>query len=240
MEKGSVVQTTLYSEALGENMNLLIYTPSTFTPMMTYPVAIASDGNDYFQLGSIPRLMDELLDEGDIEEYVVVGVPYKSVEDRRQKYLLTGAQHESYLTFLKDELLPFLMENYAVSAEYEEHVLFGDSQAATVSLLGVIKYPDVFGRAILHSPQISEDVLNLAQNMKNAHHLAIYHAVGLGENKVLTKDGSIKDFLTPNRELQRILSTLPIQYDYIELDGDHTWKTWKPNLPIAMKRIFNF
>ena len=59
------------------------------------------------------------------------------------------------------------------------------------------------------------------------------------EYEVHTKDGQIKDFLTPNRTLKNALHQRKIDYNYVELEGNHTWKTWKPDLPNAIMRIFH-
>ncbi|MBQ0140352.1 MAG: esterase family protein [Kurthia sp.] len=238
MDKGSIMTTTLFSEALQEEMKLLIYVPASYTPMIEYPIAIASDGNDYFQLGSLSRILDEKIEEGDIEEHIVVGIPYINSQDRRQKYMPDGEKHQAYLTFLAEELMCYLNEHYSISQLPSDHILMGDSQAATVSLLALVKYPEVFQQAILHSPQVNEQVLSLAQNLPEDIQFHIYHAIGKGETEVQTRDGQIKDFLTPNRQLHEVLQDFGIDYEYAELPGDHTWKTWKPDLPRAIVRIF--
>lgn len=239
LEKGSLATTMLYSNALQEEMKLLISTPANYTPMMTYPVAIANDGNDYFQLGSLSRILDEKIEDGEIDEHIVIGIPYINSEDRRQKYMPNGEKHDAYLTFLAEELVPYLEENYSISDAPDERILMGDSQAATVSLLALVKYPDVFQQAILHSPHITDEVLELVKDLPKGIDYHIYHAIGKGEETVHTKDGQVKDFLTPNRQLHEQLDDQKIDYDYVELEGDHTWKTWKPDLPKAIMRIFH-
>lgn len=239
LDKGSITTTTLYSEALQEEMKLLIYIPSSYTPMMEYPLAIASDGNDYFQLGSLSRILDEKISEGDIEEHIVVGIPYANSQDRRQKYMPDGEKHEAYLRFLADELLPYLEENYSISSDPSERILMGDSQAATVSLLALIRYPEKFQQAILHSPQVTEQVLNIVKDIPANIDYHIYHAIGKSEDAVQTKDGQIQNFLLANRQLHAVLEEQSIDYDYYELEGNHTWKTWKPDLPKAIMRVFH-
>lgn len=238
LDTGSITTTTLFSEALQEEMKLLIYLPANYTPMIEYPIAIASDGNDYFQLGSLSRILDEKIEEGDIEEQIVVGIPYINSLDRRQKYMPDGDKHTAYLHFLAKELIHYLHEHYSISKLPSEHILMGDSQAATVSLMALIKYPEIFQRAILHSPQVNEQVLASAQKLAEDTQFHIYHAIGIGETEVHTRDGQIKDFLTPNRQLHEVLQKFNIDYAYKELPGDHTWKTWKPDLPKAIVRIF--
>ena len=85
MNRGTVQDLTFFSEALQEEMQLLIYLPPNYSPLYKYSVLIASDGKDYFQLGRISRVADELYEQKEIENLIIVGVPYKSVKDRRDK-----------------------------------------------------------------------------------------------------------------------------------------------------------
>ncbi|MGM9949350.1 MAG: alpha/beta hydrolase, partial [Lysinibacillus sp.] len=156
MDKGTVKDINFYSECLQEQMQLLIYIPANYTPLYRYNILIASDGKDYFQLGGIPRLADELIDDYEIEHLIIVGVPYKSVADRKRKYIPSGDQHEAYLRFLAHELVPYLDQEFSTNALGACRGLIGDSMAATVSLLAAIKYPHVFGKAILHSPYVDD------------------------------------------------------------------------------------
>src|SRR3954454_22826740 len=100
MNKGVIQDITFFSEVLQEDMQLLIYLPPNYSPLYKYSVLIASDGKDYFQLGRLSRVADELYEEEAIENLIIVGVPYKNVKDRRNKYHPEGSQHNEYIRFL--------------------------------------------------------------------------------------------------------------------------------------------
>ncbi len=51
-------------------------------------------------------------------------------------------------------------------------------------------------------------------------------------------DKTIKDFLTPNRQLHQLLTEKGYKVFYEEFEGNHTWKYWKPDLRRAL--IENF
>lgn len=84
VDQGKVKDITFFSNSLQEEMELLIYVPANYTPLNKYNILIASDGKDYFQLGGISRLADKLIDDFEIENLIIVGVPYKNIEDRRK------------------------------------------------------------------------------------------------------------------------------------------------------------
>ena len=239
MSRGTVQDITLFSDALQEDMQLLIYIPANYSPLYKYTVLIASDGKDYFQLGRIPRVADELLENKEIENMIIVGVPYKSVEDRRRKYHPSGEQHDAYLRFLAHELVPYIDEKYPTYQIGMGRALIGDSLAATVSLLAAVKYPNIFGKVLLHSPMVNEDVLTKVENVRTPHSFSVYHIIGKQENEVKTTTGKVENFLDPNRQLNSLMKEKGFSLFYDEFEGDHTWKHWETSLIRGIKMNFS-
>lgn len=239
MEKGTVKDITLFSNELQEEMEILIYIPANYTPLYKYNLLIASDGKDYFQLGGIARLADQLIEDYEIEDLIIVGVPYKDVQDRRRKYIPTGDQNVAYLRFLAHELIPYIDQEYSTIQLGTSRGVIGDSMAATASLLAAFKYPNIFSKVILQSPYVDEFVLKAVEESNVQDKISIYHIVGTGEDKVLTTDKKIKDFLTPNRQLHELLVNKGYDTFFEEFDGHHTWKYWKPDLKRALIKNFS-
>ena len=134
MKYGKIEDITIYSKELDEDMQLLIHLPHNYSPLYKYSVLIASDGKDYFQYGRIGRVADELVNDGEIDNMIVVGIPYKSVSERRRMYHPEGDRHEAYIRFLAHELVPYIDENYPTYQVGAGRGLIGDSLAATISL----------------------------------------------------------------------------------------------------------
>ena len=236
--KGTIKEYTLHSSELQETMQLLIYLPASFSPLFKYSLLIAQDGRDYFQLGRIGRLADELLFKQEIENLIIVGVPYKNVQDRRRKYHPDGDQNQQYIRFLAHELVPFLDMEFPTYQMGSTRALIGDSLGATVSLMTAVQYPHSFGKVLLQSPYVDEQVLNLVENFKEGQLLEIYHVIGTQETEVPTTDGKVKDFLSPNRVLAKKIQAKPITYFFEEYTGTHTWTYWQPDLKRALKMFF--
>jgi enterochelin esterase-like enzyme len=236
--KGTIKELTIYSAELGEDIQLLVYLPANFSPLYKYSLLIAQDGRDYFQLGRIARLADEFLFQREIENLIIVGVPYKNVEDRRKKYHPNGSQNQQYIRFLAHELVPFLDQEFPTYHMGSTRALIGDSLGGAVSLMTALQYPHTFGKVLLHSPYVDENILSAVKNFSEGQLLQLYHVIGNQETEVQTTDGSLKDFLTPNRELSKIISEKPITYFYEEFNGNHTWTYWQPDLRRALKMLF--
>ncbi|MEG0258541.1 MAG: alpha/beta hydrolase-fold protein [Lysinibacillus sp.] len=239
MDKGTVEDLTFYSAALQEELQLYIYIPANYSPLYKYNILIASDGKDYFQLGGITRLADELIDDYEIENLIIIFVPYINVEDRRHKYIPSGEKHNAYLRFLAHELVPYIDNEYSTYQMGMGRGLIGDSLAATASLMAALKYPNIFGKVILQSPYVDGDVLQAVDQFKTPSAISVYHIIGKDEDEVLTMDKQIKDFLTPNRQLHEIMLSKGFSTFYEEFNGNHTWKYWKPDLRRALIENFN-
>jgi enterochelin esterase-like enzyme len=230
--RGTIKEHTFLSLELGEEMLLLIYLPAN------YSLLIAQDGRDYFQLGKIGRLADEFLFEREIENIIIVGVPYKDVADRRRKYHPNGDQNRQYIRFLAHELVPFLDQEFPTYHMGSTRALIGDSLGATVSLVTALQYPHTFGKALLQSPYVDNSVLEAVSAFSEEQLLEIYHVVGTEEMEVSMTDGKVSDFLTPNRKLSLIISGKPFTYFYEEFNGNHTWTYWQHDLKRALKILF--
>ena len=239
MEKGSVKEIDFYSEALQEELKLLIYIPPNFTPLVKHSVLIASDGRDYFQLGRIARLADDLHNDFEAENLIIVGVPYKNAKDRQRKYIPTGDLFEAYVRFLAHELVPYLDEEFPTLQMGMGRGLIGDSMAGTISLLTAITYPHIFGKVIMQSPYVDRHVMEAVQNFSQVDALSVYHITGKQEDRVLTTDKQVRDFLTPNRELHALMEERRFDVFYEEFDGNHTWKYWQPDLRRAIVENFS-
>ncbi|WP_449539539.1 alpha/beta hydrolase [Ferdinandcohnia sp. Marseille-Q9671] len=237
VNKGTVREMTIHSKILDEEMELIVYLPATFSPLYKYNILIAQDGRDYFNLGRLARVADELLATGQISNTIIAGVPYKSVADRREKYHPTGGQHHKYKRFLGEELVPFLDHEFPTYQMGLGRALIGDSLGATVSLLTALEYPHTFGKVMMQSPYVDDNLIKQVEDFQEPQLLDLYHVIGTGEIEVKTTKGEVEDFLTPNRELHDILIKKGYPYFYEEFNGNHTWTYWQPDLPRALTKM---
>ncbi|PLR82073.1 hypothetical protein CVD25_09390 [Bacillus canaveralius] len=236
--RGTIKDMTIPSKELGEDVNILVYLPASFSPLYKYSLLIASDGKDYFQFGRIGRIADELLHNKEIENVIIIGVPYKDVKDRREKYHPQGSQQKNYIRFLAHELVPFLDKQFPTYQMGMGRALIGDSLAATVSLMTALEYPNIFGRIILQSPFVNDRVLELVEAFQSPPLVHIYHVVGNQETNVKTSSENDRDFLTPNRHLAEVFQKKSFPYHFEEFAGNHTWSYWQPNLRQALGTMF--
>lgn len=239
MKQGKIEELNIFSESLGEEMEVLIHLPHNFTPLYKYMILFGSDGKDYIQYGRVGRVIDECLDLSEIDNVIFVGIPYKSVAERRRMYHPEGDKRDAYLRFLAHELVPYIDQHYPTYQVGSGRALIGDSLAATISLLAAIKYPNTFGKVIMHSPYVDEYLIQQVKSVQDPSAFSLYHVIGTEETKVQTQVDGIQDFLTPNRTLKAAIKEKGFDYFYDEFDGDHTWKYWQADMPRAIKKNFS-
>lgn len=236
--KGTMIEETINSSYLDEEMVLKIYQPPAFSPMYKYHICIMQDGEDYYQMGRLATLSDTLHEEVEITNTVFVGIHYEDRFDRLKKYHPDGEQFEEYMKFLAFEVASFLDDLLPTYQMSQSRALMGDSLAGTIALLTAIKYPHTFGKVIMQSPLVDESVLELVDQAKKLDGIDIYHSIGTNETKVPTTKENEVDFVTPNRFLHKKLIERDTTYTYHEIEGGlHTWKYWQDDLKRALMTV---
>lgn len=236
MKRGTIQDHLIQSKELNEEIPVLIYVPADFSPIFTYTFLICQDGKDYFQMGRIPRLADELLAAEEIENIIIVGIPYQNKQDRRDKYHPEGKKQKAYIRFLANEVVPYLDKTFPGHGDRFGRALAGDSLAGTVSLMAALAHPNLFGKVLMHSPYVDHQVIHAVE--QSATLPSLYHVIGTEETLVNMTNGETADFLTPNRALYSLLSEKKADYFYDEFPGGHVWTHWQPDMKRALLKMF--
>ncbi|WP_062231474.1 alpha/beta hydrolase [Fictibacillus sp. FJAT-27399] len=236
--QGTVYEETIHSKELNEEIPLLIYLPPAFTTLKKYPVLIAQDGPDYFQLGRLASTADDMIQANEIEEMIIIGIFHKRGEDRHHKYHPKGEKHNAYIRFMSLDLPSYVQEKFNTYLLGSGMCLLGDSLGGYVSLRCGISFPRTFGKLIVQSPYVEQQILNDVRSFTGYELLTLYHSVGKEESRFESVDGFIKDFLSPNRELSDWFLNKGFDYCYEEFEGSHLWSDWQVNLRPALKFIY--
>lgn len=236
---GKMESAIIDSIYLDESLEVRWYKPESFSPLYKYQLCIMQDGNDYFQMGRIATLSDQLHSDGQIQNTVFAGIHYRDRYDRIDKYYPDGKKHEAFLQFLLHEALPVLEDDLPTLHMGAARTLMGDSLAGTLSLVAALRFPHTFGGVVMQSPLVDEAVMREVRDAKQLDSLSIYHTIGTNETKVPTSFGKEMDFVEPNRSLQEYFVTKSVDYTYRELeDAEHTWKYWQRDMKQVLIDVF--
>ncbi|MFC7371842.1 alpha/beta hydrolase [Fictibacillus iocasae] len=236
--QGKIEDRSLYSAQLNEEIELFVYLPPKYSTLIKYPVLIAQDGRDYFQLGKLAKTADRLMTDESIREFILIGVLHKGIDDRNRKYRPEGDKHDAYLKFLAHELVPWISKEFNTLMLGGSTALIGDSLGGYISLKAATLYPHTFGKLILQSPYVPEVLMEEIKSSDKMQTIQIYQSIGTEESAFKVPSGEVKNFLDPNRKLHQILTDKNLHYEYKEFQGGHLWAHWQHDIEPAL--IFMF
>ena len=165
--EGRIVETTLWSPELQETRKLVIYLPPEHGAGGDYATLVVADGSSVSYYG---RMIEPMIDRGEIEPLVLVGVESGQsgiVEDRSHlnldlraaDYLPgwegAGDRFELHLRFVAETLLPFAEREYGITRARDRRGVAGFSNGGVFAYIAALRRPDLFGIAIARSTGFS-------------------------------------------------------------------------------------
>src|SRR5699024_11548508 len=118
-------------------------------PLEKYHICIMQDGDDYYQMGRLATVSDELHENFENESTIFVGIHYEDRFDRRKKYHPSGEQNEAYIKYLSHEVGSLIDEFLPNLHNEQTRTLMGDSHAGTLQLMTADKYTNTVGNLML-------------------------------------------------------------------------------------------
>jgi enterochelin esterase-like enzyme len=234
--KRTIVKEEVPSLHVDTPRSVKVYLPPGYNELLSYPVVYCQDGNDFFTMGRIATIANQLiLDEG-VEPFLIVGVSVERSK-RTSEYSPVGSRHAGYKRFFTDELLPYIEERYPVRRDPKSRVLAGDSLGGTVSLHIALDRPDLFTRVLSLSGAFFQPTLDRIAQESTLSWLDIWMVVGLEETAVETHIGTF-DFVEWNRAARQALQNKQAAVSYREKPGNHVWGLWQKELPDGLRHFF--
>lgn len=149
------VYEQVFSRALGNSRAVRVLLPPSYArdSLRRYPVVYWHDGQNLFDPTTsnfgvdwgLDETLDALSKEGEHHEVIVVGLD--SSDDRFPEYdpMLKG---EKYLSFLIDDVKPFVDREFRTLSGRDDTWIGGSSMGALISVAALWRYDDVFSKAI--------------------------------------------------------------------------------------------
>jgi predicted alpha/beta superfamily hydrolase len=157
-EDEGVIHTIVRSEILGQDRDLLIHLPRHYDSTGSYPVVYVLDGSS--QDGHVAVKFDVLSSAGIAPQAIVVGIPNMTAENRERQlvppFMKTDVEKpdspygegEKFLSFVKNELFPFINERYAAS---QTRLLMGHSRSGLLVTYSLLYRPEMFQARFCYS-----------------------------------------------------------------------------------------
>ncbi|MFC4598575.1 alpha/beta hydrolase [Cohnella hongkongensis] len=160
------------SECLRNERDVFVYLPPGYDqePDRTYPVLYVHDGQNVFhaafngQSWNLHHICDRLIEEGRIEELIVVAAANMGLE-RNSEFAHHGpysdtleypCRGELYEEFLAEELKPYIDRIYRTKRESRHTAMMGSSRGGLVTYHIGFRRSDVFGKLAMISPYFAQ------------------------------------------------------------------------------------
>jgi len=233
VKSGSIERHSIKSEILKNERDVWIYKPhgysSTGNP---YPLLLVFDGEAYTNVVPTPTILDNLISSKKIPPVVGVFVSSLKMPVRNQELPC----YPPFLSFLKDELIPWFSENLNLSKDPSQRIVAGSSYGGLAAGYVAYSCPDQFGCVLSQSGSFawrsdpSKESGWLIRQFAISPKLPIkfYLEAGLLERHYFAEsDGSI---LNVNRHMRNVLQAKGYELTYHEFCGGHDYVCWRGSL----------
>lgn len=233
---GTLTRHTLESAALDQTRTFFVYEPAGQLVGQKLPTMLINDGGDFLNIIDAPAILDRLIANRQIPPLVAVFIPPIS---REQEYTL----NDPYVTFLADELVPFVQQNYGTDPDPGRTGVLGVSMGGLGAVYAALTRPDAFALAagLSGAYSVGNDALikRLSARAPADWDRRFYLVVGTYET-ALAGLGQAGNLLAANQRLVEALEEGGYEYRYEERPEGHSWGLWQGTLGEALAYLFPF
>jgi enterochelin esterase-like enzyme len=230
----SMVEEKIRSVPLNSERRVLVYTPPGFSKEHSpYPTVYLTDGEDPDGLVFATWTFENLLADGRIPPVVVIRLANPDRPTRGKDL----ACNDAFLSYLNDEVVPFIRKKYDTSPDPLQTVIGGDSLGGLTASCAGLKYSGTFGLILSQSGAYWYEPTKveyaepnwMAQQFIATKKLPLRFYMDAGTNEIDTS-GRGADILLTNRHLRDVLRAKGYDVYYQEFEGDHEFINWRGTL----------
>jgi enterochelin esterase-like enzyme len=223
-EQGEVVMERIASARLGNERQVFFYTPAGYDTGRTYPLLICFDGWAYVQQAYVPlpTVLDNLIADGAIPPVVAV-LPDSLDSATRAREL---NQHEPFLEFLAEELLPWARERLSFEDDPARTVVAGSSLGGLAAAFCGLRRPDLFGLVLSQSGAFQR---GLPADFARTDRLPLRFALDVGVLET-TPFEQFASLYHANLHMRDVLVAKGYEISFREFPGGHDYLWWRETI----------
>jgi enterochelin esterase-like enzyme len=210
------------SSQLGYEVPIRIYLPAGWNRKSPLPTVYVADGQEYAEsaLGNMITVVDNLVADQRIRPALVVFIdpsdPQVPGRNRRAEQYVGNDQ---FVEFLTKELVHWVEQRYATSAERSDRTILGTSLGGLLAAYVGIHRPEIFGNLGIQSPafQVYPQIYDLYRDDRKF------------PMKIFLTGGTLDDNQS-SRTLLPIAQSQGYEVKYLEVHEGHSWGAWRSQL----------
>jgi enterochelin esterase-like enzyme len=230
----ALLRHRLKSSILGNERDLLVYTPPAYNPAgRPYPTIYLFDAEDPGGPVFETTTIENLLRDGAIPPAIVVRIGNPSAAERSREL----SCNPSFGQFLAEEVIPFVRQRYHASDRPIDTLVGGQSLGGLAAACAALRYPEYFGLVLVQSGSFwweptgapgAEPNWVAAEFLKRPRlPLRFYLEAGRFEVDLTGRGGNI---LETTRHLRDVLRAKGYHVQHHEFVGDHEFVNWRGTL----------
>lgn len=242
-ERGNLEQVWYDSPTLGLNRRMYVYTPYGYeNSNQNYPVLYllhggGGDEDAWSNMGRARQILDNLIEKGEAVPMIVV-MPNGNPGQQAARPLMLDvktidntdpANANLYVHSLAKDIVPFIENNYRVTAQRDSRAISGLSMGGGHTMNAANNYPGMFGYIAPMSMGIREgqEVDAQLQALNKAGYKLYWLACGDA------------DFAYPGATLlHEALDRNGLEHTFHITGGGHTWSNWREYLNTLAPLLF--
>jgi len=232
---GKIEEKTYPSKTTGKDRKFNVYTPPGYNPGVTYPVLYLLHGiggtHVEWMSGNPDQIISNLINAGKAKPMIVVmpNVRAMANDTDTDNTPETVAAFHNFINDLKNDLMPFIKDNYPVSDKREQTAIAGLSMGGMESLHIGCRMPETFGYVGGFSSAPAMPLSAEEMTVPGQYKDKTFFMLCCG-----TEDGLI----TFTRTYNKNLTDNGIKTAYYEIPGVHDFNVWKNGLYYFAQCIF--
>ncbi|MAE71390.1 MAG: hypothetical protein CME06_13095 [Gemmatimonadetes bacterium] len=243
VRRGTIETVRMLSAVFAEERVLRVYLPARYRSDRAYPLLIVHDGSDYLRYAKLATVLDNLMHDREIEDFVVA---LTDSPRRLTEYKVDPRQGD----FLTNEILPLLQERYALRDDAASRCLMGASYGALTSLHTFSRFPRTYGKVFSQSGSfIHADVRRrtihevdperLEDDEPILRFVSSFSRQARSEPaKLYLSCGRFESLIFFNRSLLDVLRREGYEHHFRESYDGHNWTCWRNGLKDGFRYLF--
>ncbi len=233
---GEIREHKLASKSFGEDRNVQVYVPPRYRTTRRYPLLVVHDGADFLRFANLQTVLDNLIHRLEIPPLVCA---LTTSPNRMEEY----PNDERHATFIVDELVPMMEEQYSLRSDPGSRGILGASFGAIAALSTAWRHPGAFNRLCLLSgsflfTDIGDHEGGPAFDAVAAFMNEFRRAPGRPARQLFMACGVYEPMIYYNRSMLPLFQDTGMRVRFREARDGHNWENWRDRLREGLSWLF--
>jgi len=234
IEHGAMAVRSYWSKTANMKRTMRVWTPAGYEaskeklPVLYLVHGGGDTDTSWPQAGAAGDILDNLLAAGKMQRMIVV-MPNGT---------FAGDEVPIFAADMVTDIIPFVEKNYRVIADQAHRAMAGLSMGGMETLETTFNNPTLFGYVwvLSSSFQPAKNPADEAARLGCAEKIPVINKTV--KEFVFTQGGQTDIAYQNGINTRKVLEDMGLKFEYMDVEGGHSWYAWRQNLYDLAQRIF--